>query len=266
MPSAPPPLSAEQLRWRCDPASLGFSTTHDLEPLVSLDGERRWLQAIEFGIAVRRHEYNIFAIGPQGIGKEYLTQHLLQRQASQEPAPDDWCYVYNFTQPHIPNVLRLPSGRGRAFKADVEQLVSDLKEVLTATFEGEEYRSRRQLLEQELKDRQEQVFGDIEREAQQQSIAFLRTPMGFSFAPLKDGAVMQPQAYLARCTIAVSAGPDRAAATDLRRRAGNPGAYRSAESRHGGQRRCHPHYGRTDGARWWRRTGGAEPDAAPLWR
>ncbi len=197
MPSAPPPLSAEQLRWRCDPASLGFSTTHDLEPLVSLDGERRWLQAIEFGIAVRRHEYNIFAIGPQGIGKEYLTQHLLQRQASQEPAPDDWCYVYNFTQPHIPNVLRLPSGRGRAFKADVEQLVSDLKEVLTATFEGEEYRSRRQLLEQELKDRQEQVFGDIEREAQQQSIAFLRTPMGFSFAPLKDGAVMQPQAYQA---------------------------------------------------------------------
>ncbi|HKK31684.1 MAG TPA: ATP-binding protein, partial [Alphaproteobacteria bacterium] len=188
-------LPPETLRWRCDPGALGFATTAEVEPLVSIDGSRRWIEALQFGIAVKRPEYNIFAIGPEGIGKNDLTQHLIQQQAETEPTPDDWCYVYNFDQPHAPNALQLPAGRGRAFRSDVERLVEDLKEVLTVTFEGEEYRNRRQLIEQELKDRQEEAFGEIEREAREHSIAFLRTPMGFSFAPVRDGAVMQPQAF-----------------------------------------------------------------------
>ena len=191
------PLAVPVLRWRCQPETLGFASTSDLKPLSSLDGSRRWIEALQFGIAVRRPEYNIFAIGPEGIGKKYLTQHLVQTQAATEPVPDEWCYVYNFDQPHIPNVLRLPPGRGCAFKTDMVQLVTDLKEVLTATFEGEEYRTRRQLIEQELKEKQEQAFSDIEKDAQQHSIAFLRTPMGFSFAPLQNGTVMQPQVYQA---------------------------------------------------------------------
>ncbi len=197
MPDVPQPLPASALRWRCEPDSLGFSSTSELEPLVRIDGSGRSTQALQFGIAVRRPEYNIFATGADGIGKKELVEYLIQQQAAKEPAPDAWCYVYNFDQPHIPNVLRLPHGRGRAFKADMEQLVDDLKEALTATFEGEEYRTRRQLIEQELKDRQEEAFSAIEREAKESSIAFLRTPMGFSFAPLHNGAVMQPEVFQA---------------------------------------------------------------------
>lgn len=197
MPEAPQALPAASLRWRCDPDSLGFRSTRELEPLVSLDGSRRWIEALRFGIAMRRPEYNIFAVGPEGIGKRYLTDHLVRERAAGEPVPDEWCYVYNFEQPHIPNVLRLPPGRGCAFKTDVEQLANDLKDVLTATFEGEEYRTRRQLIEQELKEKQEQAFSEIERESQQNAIAFLRTPMGFSFAPLHNGNVMQPQVFQA---------------------------------------------------------------------
>jgi lon-related putative ATP-dependent protease len=191
------PLDVTSLRWRCEPGALGFASTRDLEPLANLDGSRRWIEALQFGIAMRRPEYNIFAIGPEGIGKKYLTQHLVQQQAAQEPVPDEWCYVYNFDQPHIPNVLRLPHGRGSAFKSEIEQLVNDLKQVLVAAFEGEEYRTRHQLIEQELKEKQEQAFSDIEKEAQQHSIGLLRTPMGFTFAPMRDGSVMQPPVFQA---------------------------------------------------------------------
>jgi predicted ATP-dependent protease len=190
-------LSPEALRWRCDPAGLGFATTRELEPLVIVEGSRRWIEAMNFGIAVRRPEYNLFAIGSEGIGKSYLTQHVVEEHAAGEAPPDDWCYVYNFVQAHVPNALRLPAGRGRAFRSDVERLLSDLREVLTATFEGEEYRSRRQLIEQELKERQENALAEIDREASEKSIAFLKTPMGFSFAPVRDGNVIQPQAYQA---------------------------------------------------------------------
>ncbi len=191
------PLDVTSLRWRCEPETLGFASTRDLEPLANLDGSRRWIEALRFGIAMRRPEYNIFAIGPEGIGKKYLTQHLVQQQAAREAVPDEWCYVYNFDQPHIPNVLRLPHGRGSAFKSEIEQLVNDLKQVLVAAFESEEYRTRHQLIDQELKEKQEQAFSNIEKEAQQHSIGLLRTPMGFTFAPMRDGSVMQPPVFQA---------------------------------------------------------------------
>lgn len=197
MPSTPTALAAADLRWRCDSARLPFRTTAELEPLAHVGGEHRWMEALKLGTAIRRPEYNIFTVGNEGIGKRYLTQRFVEAAAANQPPPDDWCYVYNFQQPHLPNVLRLPTGRGRAFKADIARLVDDLREVLTATFEGEDYRSHRQLIEQELKDRQEQAFGAIEKEAQANSIAFLRTPMGFSFAPMHDGNVMQPQVFQA---------------------------------------------------------------------
>ena len=197
MPPQPTALSPAELRWQCDANELPFKTTSELEPLANISGEHRWIEALKLGTAIRRPEYNIFAVGADGIGKSYLSQRFIEAHAKAEPPPDDWCYVYNFDQPHAPNVLRLPTGRGRPFKADIEQLVDDLREVLTATFEGEEYRSHRQLIEQELKDRQEEAFGEIEKEAQQNSIAFLRTPMGFSFAPMHNGNVMQPQVFQA---------------------------------------------------------------------
>ena len=197
MPPIPTALSPEDLRWRCDTGRMPFETTAELEPLANVSGEHRWIEALKLGTAIRRPEYNIFAVGGEGIGKSYLSQRFIEAEAAKQPPPDDWCYVYNFQQPHAPEVLRLPTGRGRPFQADIEQLVDDLREVLTATFEGEEYRSHRQLIEQELKDRQEQAFGEIEREAQHNAIAFLRTPMGFSFAPMQNGNVMQPQAFQA---------------------------------------------------------------------
>ena len=197
MSSAKTALSVADLRWRCHPDQLPFKTTAELQPLANVGGVHRWMEALTLGMAIRRPEYNIFAVGADGTGKTFLSQRFIEAQAKAEPPPDDWCYVYNFEQPHVPNVLRLPTGRGRPFKADIERLVDDLREVLTATFEGEEYRSHRQLIEQELKDRQEQAFGEIEHEAQRDSIAFLRTPMGFSFAPMHQDNVMQPQVFQA---------------------------------------------------------------------
>lgn len=190
-------LPAGDLRWRCDPDRLGFETTETLEPVTGLDGARRWSEALEFGVSVRRPGYNIFAIGPQGIGKHTLSRHVIEQHAGAEPVPDDWCYVYNFSHPRKPRALRLPPGRGRTFKKDVERLVADLKQVLVATFEGEDYRTRRQLVEQELKDRQEKAFSEVESEAERDSIALLRTPLGFAFAPVRDGKVLPPQAFQA---------------------------------------------------------------------
>jgi lon-related putative ATP-dependent protease len=188
-------LSTADLAWTCDSTKLDFETTGDLEPFEGLLGQDRAAAAMEVGVALHRPGYNLFAAGPQGLGKHQQVRRFIEEQAAGEAAPSDWCYVYNFEQPYAPNALELPKGRGRALKRGLEQLVSDLKDVLSTAFEGEDYRARRQLIEQELKDRQQEAFGEIEREAEKEGIALLRTPMGFTFAPVRDGKVIRPEVY-----------------------------------------------------------------------
>ena len=60
------PLPATALKWHCPPDALGFASTRELEPIVSIDGSRRWIEALDFGIAMHRPEYNIFAVGGEG--------------------------------------------------------------------------------------------------------------------------------------------------------------------------------------------------------
>ncbi|MEM6498914.1 MAG: hypothetical protein AAF709_19605, partial [Pseudomonadota bacterium] len=43
------PLAVEQLRRTVDPASLGFASTAELQPITGLIGQDRALKAIEFG-------------------------------------------------------------------------------------------------------------------------------------------------------------------------------------------------------------------------
>ena len=71
-------------------------------------------KAIEFGANMRAHDYNIFVLGPQGAGRYTLIGEFLRRTAAAEKKPDDWCYIFNFAEPHKPRALRLPSPHPRS--------------------------------------------------------------------------------------------------------------------------------------------------------
>jgi len=73
--------------------------------------------------------------------------------------------------------------------------VAELQATIPAVFEGEEYRRRLGQIDDEYNERQAQAFGAVGDEANQQGVALLRTPNGFSFAPAKDGEVMSPDDY-----------------------------------------------------------------------
>ena len=64
-----PPLPAQQLRQRCNPAQFDFETTAELEDLNDVLGQERAVEAIRFGIGIQREGYNLFALGPSGTGK-----------------------------------------------------------------------------------------------------------------------------------------------------------------------------------------------------
>jgi len=93
------PLPAQQLCRRCDPSQFDFETTADLEDLREILGQERAVNAILFGIGIRRMGYNLFALGPSGTGKRSTIGQFLEQQAATEMTPSDWCYVNNFDQP-----------------------------------------------------------------------------------------------------------------------------------------------------------------------
>ena len=155
----------------------------------------RAMDAIRFGTGIRHDGYNLFVLGPSGIGKSSMVRQFLEKKASDEHKPDDWCYINNFAQPHKPQVLRLPSGRGEELRQRMEQLVDYLRSAIPALFEGDEYRAKAGAIQEEFSKRQEQAFKELGDDAEKQQIALLRTPEGFAFAPIRDHEVIPPDEY-----------------------------------------------------------------------
>ncbi len=173
-----------------DPAEFEFETSKELEDLAGTVGQPRAVAAVEFAAGIARDGYNIFALGAPGTGKHSLVQHYLERHATARPAPPDLCYVHNFEDPGAPRLLQLATGRGADFRRDMVTLAERLHNGLTAAFESEEYQTRRQIIEEEFKERPREELGDIERRAKEEGLVLLRSPVGMAFAPLRNGEVM----------------------------------------------------------------------------
>ena len=114
--SIPEPLKPEQLYTKCDPAKINL----DQAALASTDlfsvGQERAIDAIRFGVGIKRTGFNIFAYGAPGTGKHSLVRQHLDEVAAKMPVPDDWCYVHNFEETHKPKAISLPAGKGCALR------------------------------------------------------------------------------------------------------------------------------------------------------
>jgi lon-related putative ATP-dependent protease len=188
-------LEAGQLRRACDAAQFEFETTAELEDLSEIVGQERAVGAVRFGIGIQRGGYNLFALGPSGTGKRTTISQFLDRRASGEPTPPDWCYVNNFEDTQKPNALRLPPGMGIELRKDMEQLVEELRTAVPALFESEDYQTRKQELREEFQEKQEQALNKIQEKAKERDIALIRTPVGLAFAPIEEGEVVSPDEF-----------------------------------------------------------------------
>src|SRR5215831_11964130 len=181
------PLLPALLYRACDPAELPFEQSGELEDLMEPIGQDRAVEAVQFAMAMRAKGYNVYALGASGTGKHTLVQDLLTRRAESAPTPPDWCYVNNFADPQKPRRLQLPPGRGHGLREAMKGLVEELRAALPAAFERDDYRARRDVIDQQFKRRNEQAFGELQRRAEEKNITMLRTPMGLGLAPRRDG-------------------------------------------------------------------------------
>ena len=188
-------LSPEELYQQCDPTQFEFETTADLKDTVTIIGQERAVEAIQFGISMAQDGYNLFALGPNGVGKYTAVCRYLDQQAKDKPIPPDWCYVYNFEQMHQPNAICLPAGKGNELCHDMENLLDELFTVLPATFESEEYQTQRQAIQDQFQAQQEEGLEGLNEEAREEDVALMKTQQGLAIAPLKDGEVIRSEEF-----------------------------------------------------------------------
>jgi len=139
-------LSSQELHRCCDPASLGFETTAEIEPLSGALGQEEAMKALAFGVCVASKGYNIFALGRAGSGRRTFIKQELKARAEKEPTPSSWCYGFNFKDPRHPTALELPAGKGDLLRARLDALIADLKRAIPQALEADDVSNRRAAL------------------------------------------------------------------------------------------------------------------------
>lgn len=178
-------LKPEELFNRCDPDFFTFETTADLSKLSGTIGQKRALEAIDFGLELSSKGFNIFALGENGTGKMRTVKALLQEKASKEKSPPDWCYVYNFKDPDVPQAIEMQAGQAVTFKKDMDDLIKVLRVEIPKAFESKEYEKQRSKVVEEFQQNQKNQFAKMEEEAQAKGFSIRKGSSGVVIVPLK---------------------------------------------------------------------------------
>lgn len=188
-------LTPDELNFICDPAQFEFETTDELPELQKIIGQDRAVRAIDFGVEIPSYGFNIYAMGSAGTGKTTTIQTFLERRASQEPVPDDWCYVNNFVDPKRPRAIRLPPGYGNRLRHDMEEFILDLQRNIPSAFDSEDYENRAEAIVRDVEGARNQRLKDLDAKVSERGFALVQTAMGLMVAPVVDGQVLNPEQY-----------------------------------------------------------------------
>ncbi len=171
-------LPPEKLRWRCDPASIPYETTAELE-LVPLDmGQERALQALRMGVELVAPGYNLFVCGLSGSSRGGMIVRMIEEMHPRsEPAPDR-CYVNNFKNADRPRLLTLPRGQANAFKKEMESGIDFLRRRIPQVFEGEPFQRQKTRIVERFTQREKELMDDFTRRIAREQFALGRMQVG----------------------------------------------------------------------------------------
>ncbi len=188
-------LAYTQLKKTCDPASLKFKTTKELEPFNGTIGQQRGIKAMEFGLNIDIKGYNLYLEGPTGIGKTIYARDKLAAIAKKKDVPDDWCYVYNFVEPNEPVAISLPAKMGKEFQADMKQFVENMKVEIKSAFNNQEYNAEKANVEKSIEEKKIRLIEKLNKDAAKQGFEIKNTPSGIYFLPMVNGKTLSEEEF-----------------------------------------------------------------------
>lgn len=193
------PLPVGALRWRCDPTTLPFQTTAEVEPITGVVGQESAVDALRFGLETNAPGQNIFVRGIAGTGRMTLLRRMLEQIRLACPAARDRCFVHNFAQPDRPRLLTLPRGEGKAFQHRMDDLADFIRDELKSALASPAMVTKRSLLERETQHRIEATVEPFEKALQEAGLALVSFQAGpvvqSALVPRIDGRPVPPEEY-----------------------------------------------------------------------
>lgn len=188
-------LKYSEVYQKCDLSFIGFKTTKELGGCQEFIGQDRAVKAINFGLGMNHRGYNIYVSGLPGVGKSSAVNSMLERVSKDRPAPSDWCYVYNFSDPSEPRAIKLPTGMGKVLKKDMEDFVELLKENLPKSFETKEYEEEKQKLTNVFQRDKNSELDELQKFANTQEMQIQFAPTGIATIPIIGGKPITQEDY-----------------------------------------------------------------------
>ena len=189
-------LSPQELHRCCDPASLGFETTAEVEPLSGALGQDEAMKALAFGVSVASKGYNIFALGRAGSGRRTFIKQELKARAENEPTPSSWCYGFNFKDPRHPVALELPAGKGDLLRARLDALVGDLKRAIPQALEADDVTNRRAAIYEDRGREATAAMDDFRKEVEDDpNVVLIGNQDGVVVVPAQKGEPVTKEVY-----------------------------------------------------------------------
>jgi ATP-dependent Lon protease len=171
-------VDPEQLRWTLPPSQLGFSSTDEVTPCVVTPGQNRAVRALELGLALRGHGYNVYVAGDPGTNRSETVRYLLDRYQDPGYEPEDLCFVHNFHDPDRPTLLRFPAGRGSLFREAIRDAVERLREGIPRIFQSDVYLKRRRARVKRYSTRMDELATPLRNKAADVGLVLVQVEMG----------------------------------------------------------------------------------------
>ena len=188
-------LSYKDLKMTCNANIFDFETTEELEPIQSGIGQDRGIKALEFGLQVNVKGYNLYLEGPSGVGKTMYTKNYLDKIASKQRPPHDWCYIYNFDNPNEPIAVDLPAGQGKEFKESMEGFIKEIKKDIKKTFNNDDFEKEKALIKQEFEARRSALLEQLNKEASKYDFQVKTAQNGIYMMPVVDGKAIEEEEF-----------------------------------------------------------------------
>ncbi len=188
-------LTPNELRDVCSVDLFQFADTSQLDPLDEVIGQKRAVQAIDFGLNMKSPGYNIFVTGITGTGKSSIVKEIIGKFAAELPAPDDWCMVNNFKDEYCPKTFEVPSGKAVLFSKSIHRLIDDLKIELPKAFESKLAQDRISEIQNAFVDQQKVLLEKVEVSAEQKQIRISRDDSGYQPVPYRNGKLVLAEEF-----------------------------------------------------------------------
>ena len=188
-------LLPEELRCICDPAVFKFNDTSEIEPLDEVIGQKRAVEAINFGLNMSSPGYNIFVTGLEGTGKSTIVKDILDRFAQTRPTPEDWCMVNNFEDEFRPHAIALPPGKAQVFSKSMYRLTEWLKIKIPKEFENKSFQESMGQIQEKFGNQKRALFEKLNQSAQSKGLMINQTSSGYQTLPMTGDKPMSPEEF-----------------------------------------------------------------------